>query len=87
MAVGAVNALNKLNVNVPNRVSVMSMDGFNLAEIHDVPLTAVHVPRDELGQRLSNCYSGGYYARMHRLATYYCRVSWWFASVKAGQSE
>ncbi|MCF1163195.1 LacI family DNA-binding transcriptional regulator [Yersinia pseudotuberculosis] len=49
MAVGAVNALNKLNVNVPNRVSVMSMDGFNLAEIHDVPLTAVHVPRDELG--------------------------------------
>ncbi|OMK90852.1 cytochrome-c peroxidase [Yersinia pestis subsp. microtus bv. Caucasica] len=49
MAVGAGNALNKLNVNVPNRVSVMSMDGFNLAEIHDVPLTAVHVPRDELG--------------------------------------
>ncbi|AHK18265.1 cytochrome C peroxidase [Yersinia similis] len=49
MAVGAVNALNKLNLNVPNRVSVMSMDGFNLAEIHDVPLTAVHVPRDELG--------------------------------------
>jgi DNA-binding LacI/PurR family transcriptional regulator len=27
----------------------MSMDGFNLAEIHDIPLTAVHVPRDELG--------------------------------------
>ncbi|AJJ63943.1 LacI family DNA-binding transcriptional regulator [Yersinia aldovae] len=49
MAVGAVNALNKLNINVPDRVSVMSMDGFNLAEIHDVPLTAVHVPRDELG--------------------------------------
>ncbi len=27
----------------------MSIDGFNLAAIEDVPLTAVHVPRDELG--------------------------------------
>lgn len=27
----------------------MSIDGFNLAAIQDVPLTAVHVPRDELG--------------------------------------
>lgn len=27
----------------------MSMDGFNLAAIHDIPLTSVHVPRDELG--------------------------------------
>ncbi len=49
MAFGAVNALNKLNMSVPDNVSVMSMDGFNLADIHDVPLTAVHVPRDELG--------------------------------------
>lgn len=49
MAVGAVNALNKLKISVPDKVSVMSMDGFNLAAIHDVPLTAVHVPRDELG--------------------------------------
>ncbi|WP_145566600.1 LacI family DNA-binding transcriptional regulator [Yersinia aleksiciae] len=49
MAVGAVNALNKLKISVPDSLSVMSMDGFNLAEIHEVPLTAVHVPRDELG--------------------------------------
>ena len=27
----------------------MSIDGFNPAAIQDVPLTAVHVPRDELG--------------------------------------
>ena len=27
----------------------MSIDAFNLAAIQDVPLTAVHVPRDELG--------------------------------------
>ncbi|HEJ9097515.1 LacI family DNA-binding transcriptional regulator [Serratia odorifera] len=49
MAVGAVNALQKLGFSVPGDVSVMSTDGFNLAEIHDVPLTSVHVPRDELG--------------------------------------
>ncbi|HEI8867607.1 LacI family DNA-binding transcriptional regulator [Serratia sp. AKBS12] len=49
MAVGAVNALQKLRFSVPGDVSVMSTDGFNLAEIHDVPLTSVHVPRDELG--------------------------------------
>lgn len=49
MAVGAVNALKKMHISVPGTMSVMSTDGFNLAEIHDVPLTSVHVPRDELG--------------------------------------
>jgi DNA-binding LacI/PurR family transcriptional regulator len=49
MAVGVVNALKKHGLSVPADVSVMSTDGFNLAEIHDVALTAVHVPRDELG--------------------------------------
>ena len=49
MAVGAKEALDAMGISVPSEVSVMSMDGFNLAEIHDVPLTAVHVPRDELG--------------------------------------
>ena len=28
----------------------MSIDAFNLAAIQDVPLTAMHVPRDELGE-------------------------------------
>ncbi|WP_413723014.1 LacI family DNA-binding transcriptional regulator [Sodalis sp. RH23] len=49
MAVGAVNALRQAGLRVPQDVSVMSMDGFNLAAIHDIPLTSVHVPRDELG--------------------------------------
>lgn len=49
MTVGAVKALSKLGLSVPGDVSVMSTDGFNLAEIHDVPLTSVQVPRDELG--------------------------------------
>lgn len=50
MAQGAVNALQKAGLRVPQDISVMSIDGFNLAAIQDVPLTAVHVPRDELGE-------------------------------------
>ncbi len=49
MASGVVAALSKKGISVPGDISVLSTDGFNLAEIHDVPLTAVHVPRDELG--------------------------------------
>lgn len=50
MAAGAVSALQKAGLRVPNDISVMSIDGFNLAAIHDVPLTSVHVPRDQLGE-------------------------------------
>ncbi len=49
MAAGTVSALQKRGLRVPQDVSVMSIDGFNLAAIQEVPLTAVHVPRDELG--------------------------------------
>jgi DNA-binding LacI/PurR family transcriptional regulator len=49
MAAGAVSALQQRGLRVPQDISVMSIDGFNLAAIQDVPLTAVHVPRDELG--------------------------------------
>ena len=45
----SVNALHRRGLRVPQDVSVLSIDGFNLAAIEDVPLTAVHVPRDELG--------------------------------------
>ena len=49
MASGAMAALLERGLSIPGDISVMSMDGFNLAETHDIPLTAVHVPRDELG--------------------------------------
>lgn len=49
MAAGTISALQQHGLRVPQDVSVMSIDGFNLAAIQDVPLTAVHVPRDELG--------------------------------------
>lgn len=50
MASGAVSALQKAGLRVPHDISVMSIDGFNLAVIQDVSLTAVHVPRDTLGE-------------------------------------
>jgi DNA-binding LacI/PurR family transcriptional regulator len=50
LALGVMNALARRNLSVPGDVSVMSMDAFNLASIHDIALTAVHVPREELGQ-------------------------------------
>ena len=49
MASGAIAELLERGLAIPGDISVMSMDGFNLAETHDIPLTAVHVPRDELG--------------------------------------
>jgi DNA-binding LacI/PurR family transcriptional regulator len=49
MASGAIAELLERGLSIPGDISVMSMDGFNLAETHDIPLTAVHVPRDELG--------------------------------------
>ena len=49
MASGAITALLGAGLSVPGDISVMSMDGFNLAAVNDLPLTAMHVPRDELG--------------------------------------
>lgn len=49
MAMGAVTAIKKRGLSVPNDISVMSTDSSNLAEIHHVPLTSLQVPRDELG--------------------------------------
>lgn len=56
---GAYEALQEMQLSVPGDVSIMSMDGFNLAEIHDLPLTAVHVPRDELGEEALRLLKSG----------------------------
>lgn len=49
LAAGVVSALQKRGLRVPADISVMSIDGANLAAIQDVPLTTLQVPRDELG--------------------------------------
>lgn len=50
MASGAIDALHQAGWRVPQDISVMSMDGANLAAIHDIPLTSVLVPCEELGR-------------------------------------
>ena len=50
IAAGTVQALQQAGLRVPQDVSVMSMDGFNLATVQEIPLTSVQVPRDELGE-------------------------------------
>ncbi len=59
MAAGTISALQNHGLRVPQDVSVMSIDGFNLAAIQDVPLTAVHVPRDEWEPKRYICSSSG----------------------------
>lgn len=49
IAAGAVSALQQAGLYVPQDISVMSMDGFNLAAVDNIPLTSLQVPRDELG--------------------------------------
>lgn len=61
---------------MPQDVSVMSIDGFNLAAIEDVPLTAVHVPRDELGLKRYICYNKDLYVLMQLLVHYFCMGNW-----------
>lgn len=50
LAMGAMEALTERGLSVPADISIMSMDSINLSNIHDVPLTVVKVPRDDLGR-------------------------------------
>ena len=49
MAAGAYKAVEENGLEMPTDMSIMSMDGFNLPEINSIALTAVRVPRKELG--------------------------------------
>lgn len=49
MASGVIRALQARGLSVPRDVSVMSIDGFNLATVGEIELTSVHVAREELG--------------------------------------
>lgn len=50
MAVGVMRALSGAGLRVPQDISVMSIDGANRSAMGDTPLTALQVPRDELGE-------------------------------------
>ncbi len=72
----------KRGLRVPQDISVMSIDGFNLAAIQDVPLTAVHVPRDELGTEAVHLLQQLVDSPGCRAARCCCTVRWWWDSVR-----
>jgi DNA-binding LacI/PurR family transcriptional regulator len=49
LAFGAIDAFRELRIDVPGRVSVVSIDDLPHAQFLDPPLTTVHIPGRELG--------------------------------------
>jgi len=51
MAVGAMRAVKRLGLRVPEDISVIGFDDQEIAEFQDPPLTTVHIPRFDIGYR------------------------------------
>lgn len=49
MAIGAINALQEENIQVPKDVAVVSIDGLEMAEFSNPPLTTMAIPTEEMG--------------------------------------
>jgi LacI family transcriptional regulator len=51
LAVGALRRAREMGISVPNQVSIIGFDDIELAQVAYPPLTTVHVPHREMGQR------------------------------------
>jgi LacI family transcriptional regulator/LacI family repressor for deo operon, udp, cdd, tsx, nupC, and nupG len=51
VALGLVRALRELNLSVPEDVSVVGFDNLSILPYVGIPLTTVHVPKVEMGER------------------------------------
>ncbi|MFB6273052.1 MAG: LacI family DNA-binding transcriptional regulator [Salinibacter sp.] len=51
VALGALKGLNELGWDVPDDVSVVGFDDLNLLDYVSIPLTTIHVPKREMGQK------------------------------------
>ncbi|MFQ5412459.1 MAG: LacI family DNA-binding transcriptional regulator, partial [Phycisphaerae bacterium] len=51
MAIGAISGLKELGLHVPEDLSVVGCDDMHQAAFCDPPLTTVHTPLDEIGER------------------------------------
>jgi len=51
MAFGAIRALHKVKLTVPDDMSIVGFDDLNMAAFYNPPLTTVHIARHELGRR------------------------------------
>jgi DNA-binding LacI/PurR family transcriptional regulator len=50
VAIGLINALLELKINVPEQASVVGFDNIDFCESVKIPLTTVHVPAYEIGR-------------------------------------
>lgn len=55
MAIGAMSGLKSIGLSVPRDVSIIGCDDMRQAEFCDPPLTTVHTPIYEIGQRACQC--------------------------------
>jgi LacI family transcriptional regulator len=51
VALGALKGLNEMGWDVPEDVSVVGFDDLNLLDYVSIPLTTIHVPKREMGQK------------------------------------
>jgi LacI family transcriptional regulator len=54
VAIGLINALTELGLDVPGRISVIGFDDIQIGQYVRVPLTTVHVPAHEIGIAAAN---------------------------------
>ena len=54
VAIGLMNALIELGINVPEQVSIIGFDDMNLCGSFKIPLTTLHVPAYQIGQTAAN---------------------------------
>jgi len=54
VAMGLMNALAEVGINVPNQVSIIGFDDINLCGSFKIPLTTVRVPAYQIGQTAAN---------------------------------
>ena len=54
VAIGLINALNELHIDVPDRISIMGFDNIDFSEYIKNPLTTVNMPAYEIGKTAAN---------------------------------
>lgn len=54
VALGLIRALRELGLRVPEDVSVIGYDDIDMASYASVPLTTIHVPKQQMGQRATD---------------------------------
>ena len=54
VAIGLMNALTELGINIPEQVSIIGFDDINMCDSFKIPLTTIRVPAYQIGQTAAN---------------------------------